>query len=287
VTAFHGAHHITHRSRFKPRKKLGQHFLVDEAALETIISAANLTPDDIIVEVGPGGGVLTKELARLSSRVIAVEIDDRLVRDLDRDLSSFGNVEIIHGDILNIPPQELLRETATQTYKVIANIPYYITSPILRHFLESKTRPSSMLVMVQKEVGEAISACNKNSLLSLRIQFYSKPSIVASVPAKSFSPVPKVDSLILRLDVYPEPPLGIPDVDSFFNLIACGFRSPRKQLRNSLAHSLELPHDMAVLLLQSAGLSPRRRAETLSLEEWKSLWETLSNQSWISHEIKC
>jgi len=287
VTAFYGAEDIVPRFRFKPRKKLGQHFLVDEAVLGVILSAADLVPSDVVIEVGSGWGVLTKELAGRVSSVIAVEIDARLARGLGKELSSSGNVEVVRGDILGISPPELLhgREAGSRGYKVIANLPYYITSPVLRHFLESELKPASMVVMVQREVGEAIADSDRNSLLSLRVRFYSKPTIVARVPAKSFYPVPKVDSLVLRLDVYPEPPLEISDVASFFNTIISGFSAPRKQLRNSLAHSLGLPPGEVAELLQKAGVAPCRRAESLSLEEWRSLWETLvpSSLSWLAN----
>ena len=266
----------------KAKKRLGQHFLVDEDILESILSAAELSRNDIVVEVGPGLGILTKRLAEVAGKVIAVELDFKLVRMLRESLASFPNVEIIHADILKIAPQQLLGDYLTipelaRGYKVVANLPYYITSPILRHFLEARAKPSLMVVMVQKEVGEAIAANpGKMRLLSVSTRFYSKPTIIAFVPAGSFYPPPKVDSLILRLDVYSKPLIEVCDVDSFFDIVSCGFRSPRKQLRNSLAQALGMSPSQVALLLGRAGIEARRRAETLNLGEWKELWEVFA-----------
>jgi 16S rRNA (adenine1518-N6/adenine1519-N6)-dimethyltransferase len=270
---------------FKPKKRLGQHFLVDEAVLERILSAAELSLGDIVVEIGPGLGILTEELAKRGAKVIAVELDAKLVALLKKRLAAFPDVKIIHADILKVTPQQLLQDNLTASelargYKVIANLPYYITSPILSHFLETQPRPSVMVVMVQKEVGEAIAAApGKMRLLSVKAQFYSQPAIVSYVPAASFYPPPKVDSAILRLDVYSQPPLiksGVSDIASFFDIVMHGFSSPRKQLRNSLAHSLEMPPNQVVSLLEKAGIEAKRRAETLSLEEWRELWKVFA-----------
>jgi len=270
---------------FKPKKRLGQHFLIDEAVLEHILSAAELSPGDIVVEIGPGLGILTDGLAKRGARVIAVELDSKLVALLRKRLAPFPNVKIIHADILRITPGQLLQNNLpaaelARDYKVIANLPYYITSPVLSHFLEAQPRPSKMVVMVQKEVGEAIAAApGKMRLLSVKAQFYSKPAIISYVSAESFYPPPKVDSAILRLDVYCQPPLiksGVSDVAGFFDIVMHGFSSPRKQLRNSLAHSLEMPPSQVASLLEKAGIEGRRRAETLSLEEWREIWKTFA-----------
>ena len=285
-------HGIVRQFNFKAKKRLGQHFLVDEHALRCILSAAELSHEDIVVEVGPGLGVLTKELAECAGKVIAVELDSKLVSILRKKLSPFSNIKIIHADILKIAPWQLLEDVIAPSsviaseakqsdiargYKVVANLPYYITSPVLRHFLEAPFKPSMMVVMVQSEVGEAIAAVpGKMSLLSVRTQFYSKPTIIARVPAESFYPRPKVNSLILRLDVYSKPSIEISDVAAFFDIVSCGFSSPRKQLRNSLAQSLGMSSSQVALLLRRAGIEVKRRAETLSLEEWKKLWEVFA-----------
>jgi len=267
---------------FKPKKRLGQHFLVDEAVLERILSAAELSPGDIVVEIGPGLGILTEGLAKQGARVIAVELDAKLVALLKKRLAAFPDVKIVHADILKVTPRQLLQDNLPASdlargYKIIANLPYYITSPVLSHFLEAQPRPSEMVVMVQKEVGEAIAAApGKMRLLSVRAQFYSKPAIVVHVPAASFYPPPKVDSVILHLDVYSQPPIEVSDVASFFDIVMHGFSAPRKQLRNSLAHSLEMPPSQVALLLEKAGIEAKRRAETLSLEEWRELWKVFA-----------
>jgi 16S rRNA (adenine1518-N6/adenine1519-N6)-dimethyltransferase len=264
---------------FKPKKRLGQHFLVDEAVLERILSAAELSPGDIVVEVGPGLGILTEGLARRGARVIAVELDSKLVALLKKRLAAFPDVKIVRADILEVAPRELLQDNLPASelgrgYKVIANLPYYITSPVLSHFLEAQPRPSKMVVMVQKEVGEAIAATpGKMRLLSVKTQFYSQPAIISYVPAASFYPPPKVDSVILRLDIYSRPPIEVSDVAGFFDIVMRGFGAPRKQLRNSLAHSLGMLPSQVASLLEKAGIEAKRRAETLSLEEWRELWK--------------
>ncbi len=266
----------------KPRKSLGQHFLIDESVLDCILSAAELSSGDIVVEVGPGLGILTEGLAKQGAQVIAVELDSKLVALLKRRLAAFHNVKIINADILRVSPRQLLESKLAvsalfQGYKVIANLPYYITSPLLRHFFEAIPQPSEMIVMVQKEVGEAMVATPGNmSLLSVKTQFYSKPSIISYVPASSFYPPPRVDSVILRLDVYSQPPIEVPNAASFFDVVIHGFSSPRKQIHNSLAHSLDMPPSQVTLLLEKTGIEGQRRAETLSLEEWRELWKVFA-----------
>ncbi len=275
---------------FKAKKRLGQHFLTDEAVLERILSAAELSHGDIVVEVGPGLGILTEELAKREVKVIAVELDAKLVDILRKRLAPFPNVKTVHADILKVTPRQLLQNNLTASdlahgYKVIANLPYYITSPILRNFLEAQLQPSEMVVMVQKEVGEAIAAApGKMSLLSTRTQFYSKPTIISYVPASSFYPPPKVDSVILRLDIYSQPPIEVSDIASFFEVVMHGFSSPRKQLRNSLSRSFDMPPNQVSLLLREAGIEAKRRAETLSLEEWRELWKIFAP---FRERLKC
>jgi 16S rRNA (adenine1518-N6/adenine1519-N6)-dimethyltransferase len=260
----------------RARKGLGQHFLVDQEVLEVIVSAAEVTPDDIVVEVGPGLGILTRELAQRAGRVIAIELDDKLAALLKRTLASFNNVTIINDDVLKIEPEELVKG---QDYKVVANLPYYITSPVLRHFLEARAKPQTMIVMVQKEVAEAIAAKpGQMSLLSVSVQFYGKPRIISSVPAKSFYPAPEVDSAILRLDLYPQPAVAV-DEGSFFNLVRAGFAAPRKQIANSLAQGLGRAKAEVLPLLEEAGIAWQRRAETLSLEEWAKLWRLFEEKN--------
>ena len=253
----------------KPKKSLGQHFLTDEGVLANIVEAAQLSSQDVIVEVGPGLGTLTRSLAARAGHVIAVEVDPQLVSHLKVALASLPNVQVVLGDGLEVEPRAL---TQGRAYKVVANIPYYITSPLLRHFLEAEHKPQLMVVMVQKEVAQAIAALPGDmSLLSVLIQFYSLPQVVAYVSAQSFYPAPRVDSAILRLEVLPKPPVEV-DRDAFFRAVAAGFAAPRKQLRNSLAIGLGLEPSAVAQRLRQAGLEPQRRPQTLSLEEWQQVW---------------
>ncbi len=262
------------------RKGLGQHFLVERNVLDVILQAAALTPSDVVIEVGPGLGILTSELADKAGRVIAVELDDRLAAALKEGLSLLHNVNVINGDILKLEPAALLKESgllpesdSPSKYKVVANLPYYITSPVLRHFLEASVRPRTMVVMVQKEVAETIAARpGQMSLLSVSVQFYGEPAIVDYVSAESFYPEPEVDSAVLKIDVYPGPRVAVGDVDGFFGLVRAGFSAARKQLVNSLAQGLGLSREEVLHLLEKADIESRRRAETLTLDEWARLW---------------
>lgn len=273
---------LLRRFDLRARKGLGQHFLIDEEVLKLIVSTAQLTPSDIVLEIGPGLGVLTRELARQAGWVVAIELDSNLATILKQTLASFNNITIINEDVLSIAPETLLQEQKTKfppevdspfSYKVVANLPYYITSPVLRHFLEALVKPKVMVIMVQKEVAEQIVAKpGRMSLLSISVQLYGEPVIVGYVPAQSFYPAPEVDSAILRVALYPQPAVEIADRESFFVLVRAGFSASRKQIGNSLAHGLGLPKAEVLSLLEKACIVPQRRAETLTLEEWARLW---------------
>ena len=268
---------LLRRFDLQARKSLGQHFLIDEDVLKSITSAAELTPNDFVIEVGPGLGVLTRELVRQAGWVVTVELDSRLAFALKQSLASFDNVTIVNEDILNIDPAALLQEQKTINYKVVANLPYYITSPVLRHFLEASLKPQVMVVMVQKEVAEAIVAKPGGmSLLSISVQFYGEPRIISYVPARCFYPAPEVDSAILRISLYPQPVVAVKDIEGFFELVRAGFAAPRKQIANSLAQGLGLDKAQVLFPLEKAGVVPRRRAETLTIDEWAQLWQIFS-----------
>jgi 16S rRNA (adenine1518-N6/adenine1519-N6)-dimethyltransferase len=253
----------------RARKGLGQHFLIDGEVLRRIISAAELTSSDVIVEIGPGLGILTRELAQKAGQVIAIELDNKLAALLKQTLASFDNITIINKDVLKIEPKNL-----ANAYKLVANLPYYITSPVLRHFLEASARPRLMILMVQKEVAETIVAKpGRMSLLSVSVQFYGEPRIISIVPAECFYPAPKVDSAIVRIDPSPQPRVAVADEGGFFELVRAGFTAPRKQLANSLAQGLGVSKAEVLPLLERANIEPRRRAETLSLEEWARLFK--------------
>ena len=226
--------------------------------------------------------MLTRELAGQSGWVITVELDSRLATILEQSLAPFSNVTIINEDILRIDPVTLLQEQRAKfppiigspfSYKVVANLPYYITSPVLRHFLETSLKPQIIVVMVQKEVAEAIVAKpGQMSILSISVQFYGEPAIINYVPAQCFYPAPEVDSAILKIKLYSQPPVEVTDRESFFELVRAGFTASRKQIVNSLAQGLDMPKTEVLPLLAKAGIISRRRAETLTLEEWGVLW---------------
>jgi len=274
------------RFGLRARKGLGQHFLVDEAVLSSIVTTAELTPADLVMEVGPGLGVLTRELARQAGRVMAIELDNKLATILKQTLAPLGNVNIINEDVLKIDPVSLLSELKANfpskvenlfNYKVVANLPYYITSPVLRYFLEAQVKPQLMVVMVQKEVAEEIVAKpGRLSLMGIGVQLYGEPKIIDYVPARCFYPAPEVDSAILRIAPYPKPAVEVDDIDGFFRLVRAGFSAARKQLVNSLAQGLGLARDEVLSLLARAGIEPKRRAETLALEEWAHLWRVFT-----------
>jgi 16S rRNA (adenine1518-N6/adenine1519-N6)-dimethyltransferase len=261
----------------RAKKSLGQNFLINSGVLSKIVEAAEISPRDTVIEIGPGLGVLTAELAKRAGRVIAVELDDNLSLLLGQTLAWATNLTTVHEDVLKIRPSALLSKAGLQmgsAYKVVANLPYYITSAVLRHFLEGDVRPSMMVVMVQKEVARAITASpGEMSLLSVAVQFYGEARIVSSVLAHSFYPAPKVDSAILKIRLHPRPFLDIAQTDNFFTLVRAGFCANRKQLINSLSQGLDRPKDEIRLLLEKAGIEPKRRAETLAIPEWVKLWE--------------
>jgi 16S rRNA (adenine1518-N6/adenine1519-N6)-dimethyltransferase len=266
-----------HRLGTRAKKGLGQHFLVDRSVLEEIISAAELVPSDTVIEVGPGLGVLTEELVKKAGKVIAVEADPKLASSLQKRLSKFANLTVINADILQLDPLELIDRK--RHYKVVANLPYYIAAPILRHFLEASLKPSLMVVMVQKEVGQSMVAQPGNlSIFAISVQLYGKPFIVDYVPAQSFYPEPKVDSAIVRIEVYPKPAIAVENIAGFFEIVKAGFSAPRKQIRNSLALGLQLTSAEIAELLKQSGIALHRRPETLSLEEWSRLQQTLANR---------
>ena len=274
---------LLRRFDLQARKSLGQHFLIDRDVLELIVATAKITATDTVVEVGPGLGVLTGELAGKAGLVVAVEKDSRLSAVLGDTMTSRPNVTVINKDILEVEPASLLEglplpaTVSPLSYKVVANLPYYITSAVLRHFLEAKVKPEIMVVMVQKEVAEAIVAePGRMSLLSVSVQFYGKPRIVSYVPANCFYPAPKVDSAILRVDRYSQPPVAVADEAVFFKMVRAGFVAPRKQMANSLAQGLKWPKAEVLSLLEKASIMPQRRAETLTLDEWAKLWQVFT-----------
>lgn len=257
-------------SGLKARKSLGQNFLVNEAVRDCIIESASLSARDTVIEVGPGLGVLTEKLALQAGRVIAVELDDSLAERLTKRLSGSGNIHIINADILSLDLSALIKDG---TYKVVANIPYYITSPILRFFMQAEMRPSLMVIMMQEEVARDVAAKpGAMGFLAVSMRLFSVPQMVCRVPADCFYPVPRVDSAVVRFDMLPGPAVEVGDVEGFLELVHAGFGAPRKQLHNSLAIGLGWEPAAADKILARAGIDSRRRPGTLTLDEWAALY---------------
>jgi len=251
------------------KKRLSQSFLIDRRVARDIVAAAELGPGDEVLEVGPGLGVLTRELVRLARRVVAVEVDRTLAELLPRLVPMPERLEVVCADILKFDPSTVFRGP----YKVVANLPYHITSPALRHLLGASLKPRLMVVMVQREVAERIAAKPGNtSLLTIMVQLHARVSVVRHVPAAAFWPAPKVESTVLKLQVHSRLAVDVDDPEAFLKLVAAGFSGRRKQLHNSLSQSLSLPPGAAHQMLAAAGIDPSRRAQTLSLEEWARLY---------------
>ena len=280
------------RAGLRPKKGLGQHFLVERAHLAQIVEASEVTPSDVVLEIGPGLGVLTGALCSLAGRVVAVEIDEALAEIIDETLGERTNLEVIISDILSQPAAAFAgfsegdeEDTASTwrvipEYKVVANLPYYITSAVLRHVLEAPIKPSRAVVMVQREVADRMLAKpGKLSILGVAVQFYARPSRVCIVPSEAFVPAPAVDSAVIRLDVHPSPPVPVDNEDAFFRVVRAGFGQKRKQLRNSVAAGLEIDPPDSAHALEAAGIDPRRRAETLELAEWAALTTELGDRA--------
>jgi 16S rRNA (adenine1518-N6/adenine1519-N6)-dimethyltransferase len=290
----------------RPKKSLGQNFLVDEHALGSIVRAAEITTNDVVLEIGPGLGSLTRHLADAARHVIAVEIDRALLPPLRSVLSARSNVTIVEGDVLKLDPSELLVEpslrgasfatkqsppgedeiasqralamTTAENYKVVANIPYYITSAIIRHLLEADIKPRSIVLTIQQEVAQRLIAQPDDmNLLAVGVQFYGIPRIVQRIPAGAFYPAPDVDSAVVRIDLPDQPRVNVKDVDLFFKVAKAGFGQKRKQLHNSLSAGLPIKHEQIMQALNDVGIDPKRRAETLTLAEWGKLSDQLSS----------
>lgn len=256
-----------------PRKRFGQHFLRDRNILNKIVRAAEIRAGDTVLEIGPGLGDLTRALGETGAQVVAVEVDRDLAARLRQELHA-PNVKILEGDVLTQTPEQWLAQAhCAPPYVVAANLPYYITSAILRYLLEAATPPTRLVVMVQREVAQQMTAQPPHSnLLAVSVQFYGAPRIVEIVPAGAFYPPPKVDSAIVRIQMHPSPPVIEPR--KFFRVVRAGFSARRKQLRNALANGLALPRADAEALLARAKIDPARRAETLRLDEWIDLAES-------------
>ena len=274
--------------KIKPKKSLGQNFLIDQEVIRKIIEGADLKKDDVVLEVGPGKGVLTEALASKCQKVIAVEIDQNLIPVLEKRFKENKKINIIHGDVLDTDILQLITKTQdtrnkqiqnskfkirnySDGYKLIANIPYYITSLIIRKFLEAETPPQEMILMVQKEVAERIVASpGKMSILAVSVQYYANAEILFGVPKTAFDPVPEVDSAVLKISNF-QFPISNSSRDNFFKIVRAGFCAKRKTLANNLANSLHIERKMAEEKLSQIGIASNARAQELSVENWKKL----------------
>jgi len=269
---------ILRRHGIRPSKGLGQNLLTDILVLEDIVEASDLSKTDTVIEVGPGLGLLTARLAEQAGRVVAIELDRRMIAVLRETLADHANIRVIEGDILKTDPAEVLGEIPgwDGRYKVVANLPYYITSAVLAHLLSGETRPRMLTVMVQKEVAERIVAvAGQLSLLAISVQVYGVPKRVCRVPARAFYPRPKVDSAVLRIDVHDQPLVPEEELPAFFRVVRAAFGQKRKQIHNSLTHNLHIKREQVLEALAAADVASDRRPQTLTIDEWARLTRLL------------
>jgi 16S rRNA (adenine1518-N6/adenine1519-N6)-dimethyltransferase len=263
---------------FSFKKQLGQNFLIDQRILDLIEQAAELTEADGAFEIGPGAGVVTQRLARAAKRVVAVEKDGSLAAVLNDSLAGFPNVEVVYADVLKVDlPGLWTRFADCQRVSVVANLPYYVTTPILFHILESTVRPHNIVVMVQREVADRMCAAPGSKdygALSVAVQYHAEVEKVVRVPASSFLPPPGVDSMVVRLRCRSKPPVDVVDESTFFRVVRASFAMRRKTLLNTLAGPLGLSKEECLRLLERSGVDSRRRGETLALDEFAAIANT-------------
>lgn len=262
--------HILNRFKLRADKKLGQNFLIDENVVRQIVAAAELSEADTVLEVGPGIGTLTQGLAESKARVVAVELDTRLLPVLATTLNGYDNVRVVHGDILKV---NIMEEVGAPSFKVCANLPYYITTPIIFALLEKRLPMERLVAMVQKEVAERMAAQpggKEYGALSVAIQYYTEPKIAFIVPPTSFIPAPAVDSAVIVCKRREKPPVEVCDEGLFFRVVKAAFSLRRKMLSNSLKN-MGIKSERVAKWLELAGVDGKRRAETLSLEDFAKL----------------
>lgn len=267
--------HILHRFKLRADKKLGQNFLIDENIVRNIVAAAELSDKDMVLEVGPGIGTLTQGLAESGASVVAVELDKRLLPVLDTTLEGYDNVRIVNGDILQV---DIMQTVGVDEFKVCANLPYYITTPIIFALLEKRLPMERLVAMVQKEVAERMAAKpggKDYGALSVAIQYYTEPEIAFIVPPSSFIPAPSVDSAVIVCKRREKPPVEVCDEALFFRVVKAAFSLRRKMLNNSLKN-MGIKGEQVAKWLELAGVDGKRRAETLSLEDFAALTNTFA-----------
>ena len=256
------------------KKSLGQHWLTDRRVVQRIADAADISPEHTVIEVGPGRGALTNDLAKRTSRLIAVEVDPALAGSLAQKHKDDEHVSIVEGDVLEMPVEEILnRGGGGLPYVVVGNLPYFIGSAIVRKFLQAPIKPERLIVMLQSEVAERIAAPpGKMSYLSVEMQVMAETKLLFRIPAKAFRPPPKVQSAVVRLDVRDSPDVEVDDMAAYLRVVAAGFAAPRKRLRNSLAVGLRVEAPEAAAILADAGVDGDQRPQMLTLENWRDVY---------------
>uniref|UniRef100_A0A7C2IFN1 Ribosomal RNA small subunit methyltransferase A n=1 Tax=Ammonifex degensii TaxID=42838 RepID=A0A7C2IFN1_9THEO len=265
----------------RPKRRLGQNFLINPGVLEKIIAAANLAAGDTVVEIGPGVGTLTRRLAETAGKVVAVEVDRALVGLLKETLSGYANIFLVEGDALKVGLDALVAAAGGAfPYKVVANLPYYLSTSLLTRLLRGDFKVSLLVIMVQKEVALRLVArpgTKEYGALSVLVRYKTEPELVAVVSRGSFFPAPEVDSAVVRLAVRSSPPVAVPDEELFFRVVRAAFAKRRKTLVNALAASaLGLSREVGALVLARAGVDPQQRGETLTLEEFAAVTRSLA-----------
>lgn len=265
---------VLSRNNIRPNKRLGQHFLINEEILKHIILAAKLSQNDVVLEIGAGIGVLTTQLVPLVSKIIAIEIDATLINILKQELAGYSNVLLIKNDILKVNLSEIDQRPKI---KVIANLPYYIVTPVIMHLLQAKQNFSTLILMVQKEVGERILAKPGSKIygaLSIFVQYYTQVERICEVSRQCFFPQPKIDSVVLKLNVLQSPAISVEDEQFFFKIVRAAFSKRRKMLINAIS-DIGIGKDKLANALREVKIDPKRRGETLSLEEFGRISDLL------------
>ena len=278
---------VKERHNFQLSKSLGQNFITDKSVIEKIVEGSDVTENDLVIEIGPGIGVLTAEAAETAAKVVAIEIDKRLIPILEETLAEYDNIRVVNQDVLKTDINEIILEereagSFTGGVKIMGNLPYYITTPIIMGILESGVEADSITIMMQKEVADRIKSSPGGKIygaISVAVQYYCEVEQVASVPKEVFVPRPKVDSAVLKLAIRKERPVDLIDEKSFFACIKAGFGQRRKTLLNSLTGVNGLAKDDIKEILEEAGIEPSRRAETLDINEFAAIANGVAERS--------
>ena len=278
----HYSRGVNPSGNIRPTKSLGQNFLIDEEAIAAIVEGSEVDKDTLVIEIGPGPGALTCPLAEQAGRVVAIELDERMIEPLRVKTFSYGNVEVIHGDILEVDLNRIIADNleryGLKTVRVVGNLPYYITTPIIMKLLEMGTSADSITAMMQKEVGDRIAAepgTKYAGAITYSVHYYSEVYKLIDVGRESFYPAPKVDSVVLRMDIRDNPAVTVEDEEFFFRCIKAGFTQRRKTLQNSLLTLGGYEKDTITAALEKTGIEPNRRAESLNMEEFALLAKAL------------